>query len=64
MDRFVEDASLEENVESFLSHDDTDPRDVVGRCMDVSKGVVNDILLNDLFVWIFLTLWDSLSGAH
>ena len=39
MDRFVEDPSLEDNVESFLSHDDTDPRDVVGRCMDVSKGV-------------------------
>lgn len=39
MDRFVEDASLEDNVESFLSHDDTDPRDTVGRCMDVSKGV-------------------------
>lgn len=38
MDRFVEDGSLDENVESFLSHDDTDPRDTVGRCMDVSKG--------------------------
>ncbi|KAE8708311.1 Peroxisome bioproteinsis protein 19-2 [Hibiscus syriacus] len=32
MDRFVEDGSLDDNVESFLSHDDTDPRDVVGRC--------------------------------
>ncbi|XP_060673274.1 transcriptional corepressor LEUNIG-like [Ziziphus jujuba] len=38
MDRFVEDGSLEDNVESFLTHDDTDPRDAVGRCMDVSKG--------------------------
>ncbi|KAF7817216.1 transcriptional corepressor LEUNIG-like isoform X1 [Senna tora] len=38
MDRFVEDGSLDDNVESFLSHDDTDPRDTVGRCMDVSKG--------------------------
>lgn len=38
MDRFVEDGSLDDNVESFLSHDDTDPRDPVGRCMDVSKG--------------------------
>ncbi|MED6218716.1 hypothetical protein PIB30_029039 [Stylosanthes scabra] len=38
VDRFVEDGSLDENVESFLSHDDTDPRDAVGRCMDVSKG--------------------------
>ncbi|XP_039006114.1 transcriptional corepressor LEUNIG-like [Hibiscus syriacus] len=38
MDRFVEDGSLDDNVESFLSHDDTDPRDVVGRCMDLTKG--------------------------
>lgn len=38
MDRFVEDGSLDDNVESFLSHDDTDPRDPIGRCMDVSKG--------------------------
>ncbi|KAF2304550.1 hypothetical protein GH714_033264 [Hevea brasiliensis] len=29
MDRFVEDGSLEDNVDSFLSHDDTDPRDTV-----------------------------------
>ena len=35
MDRFVDD---DDNVESFLSHDDTDPRDTVGRCMDSSKG--------------------------
>jgi len=34
IDRFVEE---EDNVESFLSHDDTDPRDS-GRCMDMSKG--------------------------
>lgn len=34
IDRFVED---EDNVESFLSHDDTEPRDTVGR-VDVSKG--------------------------
>ncbi|XP_022132160.1 transcriptional corepressor LEUNIG isoform X2 [Momordica charantia] len=38
MDRFVEDGSLDDNVESFLSHDDTDPRDPVSRCMDSSKG--------------------------
>ncbi|XP_064967763.1 transcriptional corepressor LEUNIG-like isoform X3 [Musa acuminata AAA Group] len=38
MDRFVEDASLDDNVESFLSHDDADPRDVVGRSMDAAKG--------------------------
>ncbi|KAK7851010.1 transcriptional corepressor leunig, partial [Quercus suber] len=35
IDRFVED---EDNVESFLSPDDTDPRDSVVRCMDMSKG--------------------------
>ncbi|CAN8327009.1 unnamed protein product [Cochlearia groenlandica] len=38
MDRFVEDGSLDDNVESFLSHEEGDQRDVVGRCMDVSKG--------------------------
>ncbi|GJX36996.1 transcriptional corepressor LEUNIG-like protein isoform X2 [Tanacetum coccineum] len=37
MDRFVEDGSLDDNVESFLSHDDTDLRDTVGHGMDVSK---------------------------
>ncbi|KAK4365753.1 hypothetical protein RND71_013633 [Anisodus tanguticus] len=35
---FVDDGSLDDNVESFLSHDDADPRDAVGRGMDVSKG--------------------------
>lgn len=39
MERFVEDGSLDDNVESFLSHDDADPRDAVGRGMDLSKGV-------------------------
>ncbi|KAF5802650.1 putative transcription factor WD40-like family [Helianthus annuus] len=38
MERFVEDGSLDDNVESFLSNDDTNLRDTVGRCMDVSKG--------------------------
>ncbi|KAL0726482.1 hypothetical protein Bca4012_022575 [Brassica carinata] len=38
MDRFVEDGSLDDNVESFLSHEDGDQRDTVGPCMDVSKG--------------------------
>lgn len=37
IDRF-EDGSLEDNVDSFLSHDDTDPRDTVPR-LDVSKGM-------------------------
>jgi hypothetical protein len=44
VDRFVDDGSLDDNVESFLSQDDTDPRDPVGRCMDVSKGAVNTTL--------------------
>ncbi|CAH8386974.1 unnamed protein product [Eruca vesicaria subsp. sativa] len=39
MDRFVEDGSLDDNVESFLSHEDGDQRDAVGWCMDVSKGL-------------------------
>lgn len=43
MERFVEDGSLDDNVDSFLSHDDTDPRDPVGRCMDGGKGGVNAI---------------------
>ncbi|OAY82950.1 Transcriptional corepressor LEUNIG [Ananas comosus] len=38
MDRFVEDGSLDENVDSFLSHDVADPRDTISRCMDVSKA--------------------------
>ncbi|KAL2897758.1 Transcriptional corepressor LEUNIG [Bienertia sinuspersici] len=38
MERFVEDGSLDDNVESFLSHDDADPRDPIGRGMDLSKG--------------------------
>ena len=43
IDRFVDDGSLEDNVESFLSQDDADPRDRVSRCADVSKGIM-DIL--------------------
>ncbi|KAF8400723.1 hypothetical protein HHK36_014023 [Tetracentron sinense] len=42
MDRFV-DGSLDDNVESFLSHDDTDPRDTVSRGMDVSKGTFTEV---------------------
>ncbi|XP_047340603.1 transcriptional corepressor LEUNIG-like isoform X2 [Impatiens glandulifera] len=38
LDRFVEDGSLDDNVDSFLSHDDADVRETVGRCMDVNKG--------------------------
>ncbi|XVE98242.1 hypothetical protein REPUB_Repub03eG0088800 [Reevesia pubescens] len=39
IDRFVADGSLDDNVESFLSHDDPEPRDRVGQCGDVSKGL-------------------------
>lgn len=28
----------EDNVDSFLTPDDADPRGTVDRCMDVSKG--------------------------
>nr|GMD28694.1 transcriptional corepressor LEUNIG-like isoform X1 [Ipomoea batatas]GME16998.1 transcriptional corepressor LEUNIG-like isoform X1 [Ipomoea batatas] len=38
MDRFVDDGSLDDNVESFLSQEDVEPRDTVGRGMDVGKG--------------------------
>ncbi|GKV00765.1 hypothetical protein SLEP1_g13401 [Rubroshorea leprosula] len=38
MDQFVDDGSLDDNVDSFLSPDDTDPRDRVGRSADGSKG--------------------------
>lgn len=46
MDRFVEDGSLDDNVESFLSHDDTDMRDTVNRCIDVGKGEVLLYIVN------------------
>lgn len=36
----MDDGSLDDNVESFLSHDDPEPRDRVGRCADVSKGTI------------------------
>ena len=39
MDRLLEDGSLDENVDSFLSQEDLDPRETMGRCMDASKGI-------------------------
>ncbi|GMI97695.1 ROTUNDA 2, LEUNIG [Hibiscus trionum] len=39
IDRFVDDGSLDDNVESFLSHDDPEPRDRVGWSGDISKGL-------------------------
>ncbi|KAF3791857.1 Transcriptional corepressor LEUNIG-like protein [Nymphaea thermarum] len=38
IERFVDDGSLDDNVESFLSHDDIDQRDTVGPCMEGTKG--------------------------
>ncbi|ONM41143.1 transcriptional corepressor LEUNIG-like isoform X2 [Zea mays] len=38
VERLLEDGSLDENVESFLSQDDMDPRETMGRCMDSSKA--------------------------
>lgn len=47
MERFGEDGSLDDNVESFLSHEEADPRESLfggnkrspaGHSMDVSKG--------------------------
>lgn len=43
MDRFVEDGSLDDNVESFLSPDDADHRDSVGRGMEISKGALESL---------------------
>lgn len=39
MDRLLEDGSLDENVDSFLSQEDMDPRETMGRCIDASKGM-------------------------
>ncbi|KAL9265104.1 Transcriptional corepressor LEUNIG-like protein [Drosera capensis] len=36
--RFVDDAILDDNVESFLSQEEGEPRETMGRGMDVSKG--------------------------
>lgn len=36
--RFGDEATLDDNVESFLSQEEGDPRDVMGRGMEVSKG--------------------------
>ncbi|KAM3330982.1 hypothetical protein ACQJBY_027211 [Aegilops geniculata] len=38
VDRLLEDGSLDENVDSFLSQEDMDPRETMGRCIDASKG--------------------------
>lgn len=38
MSRFGDEATLDDNVESFLSHEEGDPRDAMGRGMEVSKG--------------------------
>lgn len=43
MGRFVDDATLEDNVESFLSQEEGDPRDTLGRGMDVGKGSFKEV---------------------
>jgi len=55
IDRFVED---EDNVESFLSPDDTDPRDSVVRCMDMSKGAV------DIFLLLIMSFMNSIENLR
>lgn len=37
MERIVDDGSLDDHVDSFLTHDDADRQDPVGR--DVTKGI-------------------------
>lgn len=49
MERFVEDGSLDDNVESFLSHDDADPQDPIGRGMDPSKGILEPLIHKDSY---------------
>lgn len=61
MDRF-EDGSLDDNVESFLSHNDVDPRDTVGRCMDVNKGV-HMIFFPYILQFMFQVVLDHDMGA-
>lgn len=38
MSRFGDEATLDDNVESFLSQEEGDQRDTMGRGMEVSKG--------------------------
>lgn len=62
MDRFVDD--VEDNVESFLSHDDADPRDAVGRCMDVSKGKLFSFPLSSCCTSAIYEYNSSCSNVH
>ncbi|KAL8152515.1 hypothetical protein V2J09_010275 [Rumex salicifolius] len=43
MGRFVDDATLDDNVESFLSQEEADPRDSIGRGIDAGKGPLKEI---------------------
>ena len=61
MERFGEDGSLDDNVESFLSHEEADPRESLfggskrspaGHSMDVSKG--ESALLKSSLNWKLL----------
>ena len=46
MDRFVDDRTLDDNVDSFFSHDAADPRDQVGQSGDGSKGTTDTTNIN------------------
>lgn len=41
MDHFVDDRTLEDNVDSFFSHDVADLRDRFGQSADINKGTDN-----------------------
>ncbi|XP_065850802.1 transcriptional corepressor LEUNIG-like isoform X2 [Euphorbia lathyris] len=45
MDRFVDDRTLDDNVDSFFSHDAADFKDRVARSADVGKGALSEIRL-------------------
>ncbi|CAI0629053.1 unnamed protein product [Linum tenue] len=49
MDRILDDRTLDDNVESFFSHDAEDPRDRVGLSNDVTKGSTKTNVLGFTF---------------
>jgi hypothetical protein len=54
VDRLLEDGSLDDNVDSFLSQEDLDPRETMGRSMDASKGI--SLFIFATWFFLFLTL--------
>lgn len=59
MDRFVDDGSLEDNVDSFLSPEAADPMDRVGRSSDVSKSTMDSGFYIDGYfcLSVYVILW-------